>query len=257
MRAGAPALDKVAAAAGSTIPEVRVRSVDILRRHSMGGDASLSSDAQVRLDGMSSSPDMGVARAALAALATNARQRAAEKAAQVDPRTIFRAGGGMVFVRPPIVARAAVARRVVVGRSVSVTVTNGKRTIVAQDGDQRVEISDGGDDGIKMTISKKVDGKEEKESFAAKDAEELKEKHADAYKEYAKYAKDGGGAVIRRSIVDILDKKALDGEKGAKKADKSKPKVPRAAAAPALVPPPKLPPLNHIDVPQARPLRQR
>ncbi|MEX2186766.1 MAG: hypothetical protein WD875_08235 [Pirellulales bacterium] len=247
-RAGNAALPHVAAAARSPNPEVRLRSVEILRRHAAGDDAALAAAAQASLDELASASQTPVARAAQTALAVNAQQRLADEARKNESQMIVR-GRGIVMIRPAIIARAAVARRVAVGRSVSVTVINGKRTIVAEEGGERVEISDGGDDGIKMTITKTIDGKEKKESFAAQDAKQLKEKHPEAYKEYAKHADDGGGAAVRQRLVEILGEKAVDGANGEKKEAKPRSEKLPADAAPAARLPRQLPPPNHVDVP--------
>jgi hypothetical protein len=184
-----------------------------------------------------------VARAAQTALATNARRKIDEAYAAGDAGVFFERGG---FARPAVIRGRGVIRaaplRIATFRAVSIV--DGKRTIVAEEGGQRVEISDGGDDGIKMTIARKVDGKEKKESFAAKDAKEFKEKHPEAFKEFEKYAKDAGGAVVVRGVARMRGEKA-EGEKDAE----SRLVDPPAVEAPAVVPPPKLPPLNHVDVP--------
>lgn len=232
MRAGERALERIVDGARSTNPERRVRCVDILRRHAAEEESTLARLAQASLEELSKSDALSVARGAVAALEANARRRADDEAAERNGRVLVRAGGGMILVRPAILPRAV--KRVAVERSVSITNINGKRTIVAKDGDRRVEITDGGDDGIKVTITDKVDGKEKKESYAAKDAKTLKEKHPRAYVEYARHAEN---AAARARLSEILKEARERPEKPA--LDKAR-----------LLPPP-----NHVDVPAVAPPR--
>ncbi len=204
-RAGEAALVPVVAAVRSPNPEVRLRCVDILRRHAAGDDPALAQAGQSALEALAKNADMSVARAAESAIAANARQRAAEEYAEQQEQLLLGRRGAIVRFRPLAVAKAAGIPAATV-RSVSIAVVNGKRTIVAQNGDERVEISDGGDDGIKMSISKKVDGKEKKDTFAAKDAAELKAKHPDAHKVYEQYAKDGGVKVEAKLVIEAIDR---------------------------------------------------
>jgi hypothetical protein len=231
-RAGEAALEQVSAAVRSTKPEVRLRSVEILRRHADGDEPTLAESARVTLQRFAGDGDMGVARAAESAIAASARNRAAEEAADTaQQRVVVRGGGAMIRLRPVVVARAAAVPVAV--RSVSVSVINGKRTIHAKNGDEEVEISDGGDDGIKMSITKKVDGKVKKETFAVKDAKELMEKHADAFELYEQYASELKSGARARLV---------------------EPPVVADGKAKAV---PKLPPVNHTDVPNIAPSPQR
>ena len=233
-RAGEAALLPVVAAVRSPNPEVRLRCVDVLRRHAAGDDPALAQAGQSALEALTKNSDMSVARAAESAIAANARERAAAEFAEQQEQLMLGRRGAVVRLRPLGVAKAVGIPAANV-RSISIAVVNGKRTIVAQNGDERVEISDGGDDGVKMSISKKVDGKEKKDTFVAKDASELKAKHPEAHKVYEQYAKDGGVKVEAKLWRERLER-----------AEKLAP--PKEAK-------PKAPPVNHTDVPADLPMR--
>jgi hypothetical protein len=237
--AGELALDPVANAVASTEPEVRQRAVEILRRHAAGTSEPIGTKARVALEDLSRSEDMAVARAASSAMATNDRKRQeAQLEATTRDRMMVR-GGRAVFMpgKPLVVARARAIAIAPGATSLQISVVNGKRSLIAEADGQKVEISDGGDDdkgGIKMSITKKVDGKEVKESFTAKDADELKSKHAEAYKVYEKYTKPAAKPKL----------KAADVWKNA---------LPKEPAPLKDATPPKLPPVEHTDVPRAIP----
>jgi hypothetical protein len=240
--AGELALDPITRAVTSTEPEVRQRAVEILRRHAAGTSEPIGTKARVALEDLSRSEDMAVARAASSAMATNDRKRQeAQLEATTRDRMMVR-GGRAVFMpgKPLVVARARAIAIAPGATSLQISVVNGKRSLIAKADGQKVEISDGGDDkgGIKMSITKKVDGKEVKESFTAKDADELKTKHAEAYKVYEKYTKPAAKPPLK-AIVDPAEI-----WKGA---------LPKQAAPPKAAAPPKLPPVEHTDVPPAIP----
>lgn len=65
----------------------------------------------------------------------------------------------------------------------------GNKTINATEGDRKVDIDEKADGSIKMTVREKVDGKEKSTEYSAKDQDELKEKHKEAYELYEKYTK--------------------------------------------------------------------
>jgi hypothetical protein len=239
LRAGEAALEPLIAAARSPNPEVRLRCVDVLRRHATSDVTPLAQSGRAALDELARASETSVARAAESALAAISRERAADEAVMMRDRIMVR-GGAMIRLRPLVVPKVIEAMPAGV-RSVSVSVVNGKRSIHARSGEETVEISDGGDDGITMTITKKVDGKEKKESFAAKDVDELKKKHAEAFKLYERYAQDGGGRAV-------ADEVRLRREKLEKAISPEAPKASKAKGAK-----PKEPPLNHVDVPDAAP----
>jgi hypothetical protein len=240
--AGEAALEHVARAVGSAEPEVRQRAVDILRRHAIAEREPLATKARAALDELSRSKDSNAARAAASAIAMNDRTRQQQQDELAIRDRMVR--GRVVFggARPLVIARAKAIAIAPGATSLQISVVNGKRSIVAQADGQKVEISDGGEDGIKMSITKKVDGKDKKESFTAKDADELKSKHAEAHKVYEKYTKPAAKPA-RKAILDpvevwksVLPKEALP-PKGV---------IPKAV-------PPKLPPVEHTDVPRSAP----
>jgi hypothetical protein len=90
----------------------------------------------------------------------------------------------------------------------------------------------------KKSTAKRSKKAEVKESFTAKDADELKTKHAEAYKVYEKYTKPADKPPLK-AIVDPVEV-----WKGA---------LPKQPAPPKAAAPPKLPPVEHTDVPPAIP----
>jgi hypothetical protein len=255
MAAGELAFEPVTRAVAATEPEVRQRAVEILRRHAAGTSEPIGTKARVALEDLSRSEDMAVARAAASAMATNDRKRqAAELEATVRDRMMVR-GGRAVFMpaRPLVVARAKAIAIAPGATTLQISVVNGKRSLIAEADGQKVEISDGGDGdkgdgGIKMSITKKVDGKDVKESFTAKDADELKTKHAEAYKVYEKYTKPAEKPPLK-AILDPAEvwKGALPKEAVPPKGDATQ----KSADTP------KLPPVEHTDVPRVIPAPQR
>jgi hypothetical protein len=123
-------------------------------------------------------------------------------------RSLFAPGGAGVrlgVARVEMRAMAAVAGGVG-GRSISVSIGDGKKTMNVAEGDLKAEIIEDAKAGIKVTvIGKDKEGKEKKTEYAAKDLKELKEKHPEGHKVYEKYAgamnqlkikMDVGGIVI-------------------------------------------------------------
>jgi hypothetical protein len=113
------------------------------------------------------------------------------------------------------------------------TVINGRRTIKATNRQESVEIADGGEDGITVSITRKADAAkdggekaEKTETYKAKDAKELAAKHPEAFKVYEKY----GGALK----IAVATPARIVG---------NVPRAPEPATAPEL---------NHVDVPQLR-----
>ncbi len=64
---------------------------------------------------------------------------------------------------------------------------NGNVKVNAKEGDRTVDIDEKADGTIKMTVKEKVNGKEESKEYTAKNKDELKEKHKEAFDLYEKY----------------------------------------------------------------------
>ncbi len=84
-------------------------------------------------------------------------------------------------------------------RSVRVTIINGSKTIDAAEGDRTVHIEEDAK-GIRMKVAGQVNGKETTQDFAAASADELKQKHPDAYALYEQYAAGPRNALIIQGI---------------------------------------------------------
>jgi len=185
-KAAIPALAK--AAVGESL-EVTVRSIDILRKFFESSDE----------------PTKQAAKAALETLAKSDRPSAARRAEEViNPKPAAGAdqvlpGGGIIIGgqgaiiqgRVQIIAAGANARRI------SVKNANGVKEIEAEENGRKIKIVDDPQQGIKMEITAKKDGKDTTEKFEAKNAEELKKKHPEAYKVYEEYGKNQGAAAVQ------------------------------------------------------------
>ncbi len=178
-RIGRPAIAALAKAAVGDSLEVTARAIDILR-------SMLKSDDE---------PTQKAARAALEELAKGDQTAAAGRAARAlkSPEELL-PPAGMLPPGVQIVPGAAI--QIAMGgvgvRKISVRTVNGVKTIEAEEGDQKVKIVDDPNQGIKMEVASKKDGKDVTETFEAKNAEELKKKHPDAYHIYGKYNQMGG-----------------------------------------------------------------
>jgi hypothetical protein len=83
------------------------------------------------------------------------------------------------------------------GQSVKISVTNNKRHIESQNGDEKVEITDIAGKDIELKHTRTVDGKSKTDEYKAADLDELKKKHPEAAKLYEKHAANNlnfGGA---------------------------------------------------------------
>lgn len=182
-RIGQPAIASLAKAAVGDSLEVTARAIDILR-------TMLKSDDE---------PTQKAARAALEELAKGEQTAAAGRAARAlkSPEELLPPAGMLppgVQIMPGAAIQIAVAG--VGARKVSVRTVNGVKTIEAEEGDQKIKIVDDPNQGIKMEVASKKDGKDVTETYEAKNAEELKKKHPEAYKIYGKYDQMGGMGAI-------------------------------------------------------------
>jgi hypothetical protein len=71
---------------------------------------------------------------------------------------------------------------------------NGVKNVEVAEGDKKVKIHEDPQQGIKIEITTTKDNKDVTEKFEAKDAEDLKKKHPEAYEVYRKYAGNQAGA---------------------------------------------------------------
>ncbi|MDY0169451.1 MAG: hypothetical protein RBS80_23115 [Thermoguttaceae bacterium] len=175
---GRPAIEALAKAALGDSLEVTVRSIDILRSMLQSNDEPTREAAKAALEGLAKGPRTGAARRAAQAL--KPPEEPPPPAAQLVPG----------------IPGAAIQIAVAGARRVNVRIVDGVKTIEAEEADKKVKIVDDPNQGIKMEVATKKDGKDVVETYEAKNAEELKKQHPDAYKTYSQYSQMGGGGAI-------------------------------------------------------------
>ncbi len=70
------------------------------------------------------------------------------------------------------------------GRRVWVQHNNGSREVKIEEGNRKIKINDGSGQPIKIEVTTRVNGKDSTEKYEAKDVDELKKKHPEAYRIY-------------------------------------------------------------------------
>ena len=179
---GKPAIGAVAEAAGGESLEVTVRAIDILKKMLESSDKATKEGAKGALGKIAKSERPAAARRAgdaLKELEEKEKQRQAPRFAPGGIQ-IAVAGGG--------------------ARRVSVRNVNGVKTIEADEGDRKVKIVDDPNQGIKMEVTTKKNGKQSTEKYEAKNAEDLKKKHPKAYETYKRYSKQGGNFMVQMQV---------------------------------------------------------
>lgn len=128
----------------------------------------------------------------------------------------LRVGVGRVELRAMAEVAGAVG-----GRTIAVSIADGKKTMKVAEGDFKAEILEDAKEGIKVTVfGKDKEGKEKKTEYAAKNLEELKEKHPEGHKVYEKYAGamnqlkikmdvGGGIQIAPAQAVEVKEAKAM------------------------------------------------
>jgi len=179
-----PQLEK-AAQQGSR--EVTQRCLDLLGEHFDSADESVKKSAQEALERLARCDSPSASRRADEILNPNKTPP--------PPRTII--GGAM-----PLGGfnRAQIQMRVIGGggaRRISIKNINGVKQIDVDEGGRKIKINDAPQNGIKMEVTEKKDGKDIVKKYEAKNAEELKKNHPEAHKIYDKYSYHGAGPVIQ------------------------------------------------------------
>ncbi len=168
---GQPAIAALTKAALGTSREASSRAFEILKEHFAGGDGALKDAAKAALRKIADSDKTPLARNAKEILAPKPPPQRPQQMVPFGPAQIqvqFRMGGPQRFQ----------ARNV-----------NGVKDIDIKEQSRTIKIHDDPNKGITVEITKKKNGKDVKQKFAAKDAAELKKKHPEAYKLYDKYGK--------------------------------------------------------------------
>lgn len=189
---GREALPALEEGVRSNSPEVATRCFDLLQQLFEKGDTA----ARASLDKLAQGSDR---------VAAQAKQMLEPKPVPVDPNNatgrvrilgggaIRIAGGRIARVAPvaPAIEEAVVRKAISIGSSIS---PDGVKTTSVDEDGKKVKIVEDPKKGIAGEYTETKDGKEATVKFAAKDADELKTKHPDAFKLYERFAK-GGGAV--------------------------------------------------------------
>jgi hypothetical protein len=145
-----PALEK--AAKGDSL-EVTTRAIELLKRLLDASEASTQADARQALQRLAKGDRPKASRLAEGALKTKEQEDAACAAFN--------------------------------GRRICVQNNNGSREVKIEEGNRRIKINDGNGQPIKIEVTTKTNGKDSTEKYEAKDVDELKKKHPEAYKIYA------------------------------------------------------------------------
>lgn len=187
--AGESALPALEKAAASDSREMSMRAFDILKGHFDKGTPAVKDAARQSLERISKG-DLGAAS-----------RRAAEALTPPMANTPNNPNGnvrGLPFAPAAGGIRIAGGARVVVaagavggGVETKIKVENGVKTTEVKDKDRQVKIVDDPDKGLQLEVTETKDGKETTQKYEAKNADELKTKHAEAHKIYEQYSQKG------------------------------------------------------------------
>jgi hypothetical protein len=173
--AGRPVIDAVAKAAEGESLEVTTRAMEVLTRLYQSEDAATRDAAKAALEKLTSSKNAVAARQAVKALEP---PKAPEPAANVPLLPGLPPG----FPNVPMIPGGRV--------SVKTTTVNGVKTVEVDENGKIIKILDDPNNGITVTVTEKVDGKDKTSTYAGKTAEELKKNHPQAHDLYEKYTKN-------------------------------------------------------------------
>lgn len=184
---GEKAVSALEKATASDSSEVSMRSFDILRGHFEKGTAGVKDSAKQALERIAKA-DQGPAS-----------KRAGEILNPPAPSvTPVRPGLGRAFPVPAGGIRIAGARVVIAGAAAGggvetkIKIEDGVKTTEVKDKDRQVKIVDDEGKSLTLEVTETKDGKETTQKYEAKNAEDLKAKHAEAFKIYEQYAAKGG-----------------------------------------------------------------
>ena len=185
---GAEVFDELIKAANSPSAEVSQRALDILTNHFDNGEAAIRAAAKSALEKIANTDSQAGRRAKLAlspdATTPNeqlARQRMAAQQIQIAQiQAQIRARNAQRVIRPAPFGGGALP-------------ANAMRRIQFSDGKQSIKIEVKGKE-IKMEVTEKKDGKSTTKKYEAKDEDDLKKKHPEAYKLFKKHS---GGVQAR------------------------------------------------------------
>lgn len=195
---GKDALPALEEGVRSDSPEASIRSFELLQQMFEKGNGAAKAAAKASLEELAKGDDR---------VATQAKTLLEPKPPAVDPNQslplggIRILGGGVRIVRgrvgrvvpvAPVVEEAAVARKAI---SISTSIgPDGVKTINVDEEGKKFKVVEDPKKGIEGEYTGTKDGKETTHRFAAKDGDELKTKHPEAFKLYERFVK-GAGAV--------------------------------------------------------------
>ncbi len=186
--AGKAAFPALAEAALGESREVTLRAIEILRKHGLEGDELTKTAAKDSLQKIADSEHASAARRAKDAL----------KPPQ-SPPSVPNVRLGPIMPNLPI-GQQQIQVQIQVNafggnQTRRIKINNGVRQIEVTENDLKVKITEDAQGGIQMEVTRKKDGKETTEKYAAKSAGELKKTNPDAGKLYDKYQQQAGAAI--------------------------------------------------------------
>jgi hypothetical protein len=170
--AALPALEKVAK--GESL-EVTTRAIELLKKLLDSSEASTRTDARQALQRLAKGDRPRASRLAQDVL----KAKEQEDAASAVP-AFNRFGQIGIQIVPGINVR-----------QFRVQNANGSREINVEEGNRKIKINDGNGQPIKIEVTTKTNGKDSTEKYEAKDVDELKKKHPEAYKIYQGWENQG------------------------------------------------------------------
>ncbi len=175
--------------ASRQLRELGVRAIKPLTEAALGESREAAGRAFEILKSHYSAPDGALkeaAKAALQKLATSDKAIVARKAQEVlDPKPAAPAPPAM----NPFGGQIQIRFQQGGAQNIQVQNNNGVKDISVQENGRSIKIHDDPNKGITVEITEKVNGKDVKKKYEAKDVAELKKKHPEAHREYEKYSK--------------------------------------------------------------------
>jgi hypothetical protein len=185
--AGKAAFPALTEAALGDSREATLRALDILRNHFGQGDEATKAAAKESLQKIADSNHAAASRRAKEIL---------------NPPAQPAIPGGPLIPGIQIVPQQIQIRINAIGGNQTrrVRIDNGRKQIEVTDNDRRVKIVEDPTGSIEMEVTEKKDGKETTEKYSAKNAEDLKKMHPEAFKVYDKYANQQGGGIQIQAV---------------------------------------------------------
>jgi len=182
-KAAIGALEK--AALGDSL-EATTRAVDLLQKLGKSSDDAARQAALAALERLAKS-DRPAGNRAQEALNALQPARAPALVAPGGIRGNLRIMGGTVQIQGVQIGGGV--------SKISISNVNGVKRIEAEDNGRKVTIDEDPQNGIKMEVATRKDGKDVTEKYQARNADELKEKFPEAHKLYKQYSEGIAGRV--------------------------------------------------------------